>query len=153
MSKSASERSGEIFESGFFCAESVLLAIAENRGVTSDLLPKIATGFCAGVARTCGMCGAVSGGVMAIGLFCGRNSTTEPVLPTYETVRDMLKQVEERYGSTNCRELTGCDLGTDEGQKYFKDNNLKQKCREITETVTAISSEVIDKRLSQPKTD
>jgi len=37
-------RSRQLFESGYYCAESVLLAVAESQGIKSDLIPKIATG-------------------------------------------------------------------------------------------------------------
>jgi dihydrofolate reductase len=37
----------------------VLLAIAESQGIQPDLIPRIATGFCSGISRTGGMCGAV----------------------------------------------------------------------------------------------
>ena len=47
MSEQAPQRSLELFRSGFFCAESVLLAIAESQGIQSDLIPRIATGFAA----------------------------------------------------------------------------------------------------------
>lgn len=126
------------------------MAVAESKGVESDLLPKIATGFCGGVSRTCGMCGAVSGGIMAIGLFSGRTSPSDSVLPTYETVRRLLEQFAEKFGSTNCRDLTGCDLGTDEGQNYFKTNNLMETCRHFTEAGAAIAATLIEERLSKP---
>ena len=77
MSEQAPQRSLELFQSGFFCAESVLLAIAESQGIQSDLIPRIATGFCSGISRTGGMCGAVSGAIMGIGLVAGRNSPAE----------------------------------------------------------------------------
>ncbi len=96
------------------------------------------------------MCGAVSGGVMAIGLFCGRTSVSESVLPVYETVRELLKQFEDRYGSTNCQELTGCDLGTDEGQNYFKTNKIMNKCKQMTASATGIAATLIERRLSEP---
>lgn len=38
-----SQRAGEVFESGYYCAESVLLAVAESRGIESELIPRIAT--------------------------------------------------------------------------------------------------------------
>jgi hypothetical protein len=69
MGEQVPQRSPELFRSGFFCAESVLLAIAESQGIQSDLIPRIATGFYSGISRTDGMCGAVrssraeSGGV------------------------------------------------------------------------------------------
>jgi C_GCAxxG_C_C family probable redox protein len=64
MSEQASQRSIELFTSGYFCAESVLMAIAESQGIQSDLIPKIATGFCSGIARTGSICGAVCGAIM-----------------------------------------------------------------------------------------
>jgi hypothetical protein len=45
MSQQAPQRSRELFRSGFFCAESVRLAIAESQGIQSDLIPRIATGL------------------------------------------------------------------------------------------------------------
>jgi len=52
MTEKTAQRSGELFDSGFWCAESVLLAVAESKGIKSDIIPKIATGFCAGISRT-----------------------------------------------------------------------------------------------------
>ena len=54
----------ESFASGLYCAESVVLSIARSQGIESDLLPKLATGFCSGMARTCGTCGALSGAIL-----------------------------------------------------------------------------------------
>ncbi len=125
----------------------MLLAVTESEGIQSDLIPKIATGFCGGVSRSCGMCGAVSGGIMAIGLFKGRTSSTESAAETYGTVRKLLDKFRERFGSTNCKELTGCDLGTDEGQDFFKKNDLKQKCRIYTEEATRIALSLIKNKL------
>jgi C_GCAxxG_C_C family probable redox protein len=125
----------------------VLLAVAESEGIQSELIPKIATGFCGGVSRTCGMCGAVSGGIMAIGIFAGRNAPTETVAESYTMVRKLVKEFGSKFGSTNCKDLTGCDLGTEEGQKYFKENNIRQKCRGYTEEATRISLSLIGEEL------
>jgi C_GCAxxG_C_C family probable redox protein len=132
-------RSGELFESGFFCAESVLLAIAESKEIKSDLIPRIATGFCSGVSRTCGTCGAVSGAIMAINLFAGRDFPSESVLPSYTAVKKLLDMFATRFGSTNCRQLIGCDLGTEEGQNFFKTNHLFGQCRSYTEEATRMA--------------
>jgi C_GCAxxG_C_C family probable redox protein len=125
----------------------VLLAVAESEGIQSDFIPKIATGFCGGVSRTCGMCGAVSGGIMAIGLFAGRSAPTETVAESYGMVRKLVEEFGAQFGSTNCQELTACDLGTEEGQNYFKDNNIRQKCRVFTEEATRISLSLIEDKL------
>lgn len=58
----------ESFASRLYCAESVVLALAKVQGIDSELLPKAATAFCSGMARTCGTCGALSGAIMRVGL-------------------------------------------------------------------------------------
>ena len=47
---------------------------------------------------------------MAISLFMGRNSPTEPVMNTFVPVQKFIDRFEVAFGSTNCRVLTGCDL-------------------------------------------
>jgi len=47
------ERGKKAFESGLYCAESVVSVIAEEEGIKSDIIPGIATGFCSGISRAC----------------------------------------------------------------------------------------------------
>lgn len=125
-------RSRQLFESGYYCAESVLLAVAESQGLKSDLIPKIATGFCGGIARTSGMCGAVSGAIMAINLSTGRTSPEQSVKDSYLAVQKFLEKFGDKYGSTHCGQLLGCNLATPEGQQRFKENRLVEKCKDFT---------------------
>jgi hypothetical protein len=85
---------------------------------------------------------------MGISLFTGRGSPSESVLPAYDMVREFLKMFEARFGSTNCRDLTGCDLGTDEGQDYFKKNNLLERCKGYTEEATRMAMLLIQQSLA-----
>ena len=144
MSNQAPQRSLELFKSGFFCAESVLQAIAESQGIQSDLIPKIATGFCSGISRTGGMCGAVSGGIMGIGLVAGRDSPAESLEPAYTLVQKLISTFEKQYGSVNCRQLIGCDLDTEAGQRYFMENNLMERCLQCAADATSMAVSLID---------
>ncbi|MBE0687045.1 MAG: C_GCAxxG_C_C family protein [Anaerolineaceae bacterium] len=144
MSELASQRSLELFRSGFFCAESVLQAIAECLGIQSDMIPRIATGFCSGISRTGGMCGAVSGGIMGIGLVAGRNSPAEPLEPAYTLAQKLISAFKEQYGSVNCRQLIGCDLATESGQRYFMENNLMEHCLQYAEGASRLAISLID---------
>jgi len=121
-------RSEELFRKGLFCAESVLQAVAESQNITNELIPSIATGLCSGIARTGGLCGAVGGAILAINMLCGRDDATRTVESNYEAVRDFLRRYEATFGNTNCYELIGCRLDTPEGQVFFKENNLWDKC-------------------------
>jgi len=143
MSEQAPQRSLELFKSGFFCAESVLLAIAESQGIQSDLIPRIATGFCSGMSRTGGMCGAVSGGIMGIGLVAGRDSPDESLEPAYALVQKLISAFEKQYGSVNCRQLIGCDLSTEAGQRYFMENNLMERCLQCAADATSMAVSLI----------
>ena len=147
MTDKASDRSRELFESGLYCAESVLLAIAEAKNIKSDLIPKIATGFCSGVSRTLNLCGALSGGIMSISLFTGRNSPEESVEPNYTLIQELVSRFREKYGSSNCYELIQCNLNTAEGQKKFVENNLDVECTQFTEEATRIAFELIEKKI------
>ncbi len=90
------------------------------------------------------MCGAISGGILAISLFTGRSSPDESVESCYGHVRDLIERFQSKYGSSNCEVLTGCDLDTSEGMKKFEDSNLLGKCVEYAEEVTGIVMEILD---------
>ena len=143
MSDQVAQRSEQLFEQGLFCAESVLQAVAESRGIKSDLIPRIATGLCSGLSRTGGICGAVSGGVLAINLACGRNEASQSVENNYQLVRTFIGAFEAKFGSTNCERLIGCRLDTTEGQQYFKANKLGGKCRMFTQEAARMASETL----------
>lgn len=143
MSEQAAQRSVELFKSGYFCAESVLLAIAESQGIRSDLIPRIASGFCSGMARTGGMCGAVSGAIMGIDLAAGRSSPAESIEPSYSLAQKLIFRFESRHGSVNCRQLIGCDLATEEGQRFFMENNLIERCHQYAADATGLAIELM----------
>ncbi len=143
MNEKAPQRSVELFKSGFFCAESVLLAIAESQGIQSDLIPRIATGFCSGVSRTGGMCGVVSGAIMGINLVAGRNLSEESNELCYHLTQELINSFEKQYGSVYCRQLMGCDLATSTGQQYFVENNLMNSCLKYAEDATRMAFSLI----------
>jgi C_GCAxxG_C_C family probable redox protein len=150
MTEATVRRSKELFESGFYCAESVLMAVAESRGASCKLIPRIATGFSSGLARTGGLCGAVGGAILALGLAAGRDAAEEPVDPTYDLVREVLGAFESKFGSTTCLRLTGYDLGTDEGQRRFRETNRRETCTEYVGEATRLTLEALA-RHSDPR--
>jgi C_GCAxxG_C_C family probable redox protein len=91
------------------------------------------------MARTAGLCGAVSGGMLAINLQSGRSSPDQPIDENYAQIQGLLSTFEEKFGSTNCMELIGCDLGTDEGQNFFTENNCIVQCQEYVEEATRLA--------------
>ena len=114
------------------------MAVAESQGIESDLLPKIATGFCSGLSRTGGPCGALTGAIMALNLLTGRSEPGASVDRNYALVNELIDQFEGKFGSTNCKQLTGVDLGTEEGQAKFREKNQISNCLDYAEEATRI---------------
>lgn len=143
------QKGKDAFESGLYCAESVLKVIMEEEGISSPLFPGIATGFCSGMSRTCNMCGALTGGILALSAVYGRKSSNDSVEQTYQSVQMLITSFEKEFNTTNCHELLDCDLGTDEGQKKFGYNELYLKCSEYTGRATELVRNIINSNSKQ----
>jgi len=133
MSKEKAAKNAALqFLSGYNCAESVLLALARHQNVESPIVPKIATPFGGGMARTGSICGCVTGALMGIGLRLGRTRSTEDRQKAYSAATDFLNGFEKRFGSLTCRDLIGCDLRTPEGHKRLE-KVKESKCAKFVE--------------------
>jgi len=137
--KTKLEIATERFLSGYNCAQSILYAFGPELGLDNETALKVATGLGAGMARRGEICGAVTGGILALSLKYGRGgqqdrSATEQ---TYQKTTELMSRFEKRHGSCLCRVLLeGCDLRTTKGQAYFKQHDLLHKtCLGCVETV------------------
>jgi C_GCAxxG_C_C family probable redox protein len=131
------------FASGLYCAESVVLAVADALGVDSELLPKVATPFCSGMGRMCGACGALTGAIMGVGLALGRSEASESVQPSYAATQRLIREFEQEFGSRDCHVLLGCDLNTPEGQATFRESRLGERCAKYTGKAAEIAARII----------
>jgi C_GCAxxG_C_C family probable redox protein len=89
--------------------------VSQELGIKNDLIPRIATPFAAGMARTGEVCGAVVGALMCIGIKHGRDDLTQSDDEALRLSRWFLRAFQEEMGNLRCRELTGFDLTTPEG--------------------------------------
>lgn len=127
------------FRDGYNCAQVVLSSKCEELDLERDTALKIACGFGGGMGRKQQVCGAVTGGILVLGLRHGRGERDE--LPardnTYRKTRELMDRFERKHGSCICFTLLdGCDLLTDEGQKFFKEEELLKKiCIPCVESV------------------
>jgi len=124
------EKAAKRFDEGYNCAQSVLLTIFEYWSGENDLIPKIATAFGGGIGRCGSVCGALAGGVMAIGIKYGTNEPSlKKRLHAYELANKLYKQFEKEHGSVLCRELIGYDLSNPEELKKVQESKvLEEKC-------------------------
>jgi len=121
------------------------LAVAEKHNIQSDIIPAIASGFCGGMSRTAGLCGALVGGIMALGVVYGRNSSEDSHKKIYALTERLVRDFEKEFGSRNCSDLLGCDISTREGEAVFEaDKLLKTVCLDITVKTTELVMQVLE---------
>lgn len=80
---------------------------------------------------------------MAINLKAGREMPDEPLNFCYDLIQTLIREFETAFGSSNCTRLTGCDLGTPEGQNFFRENNLIVQCRLYTVEATRLALKIL----------
>ncbi len=141
-----SRTAGVFFDSGFHCAESVLMSAKEALGERSSALPRIATGFGAGVGRKGSLCGALTGAIMGVGLAHGRRHPGQDRERAYALARRVYDRFRTRFGSPYCMDLIKVDLNTKAGMdKYHRLNMHAEKCARFVAGGARILEEELEK--------
>jgi C_GCAxxG_C_C family probable redox protein len=115
--ETARQTAEEMYRTGqFLCSEAVFMVANDYLGhPVSDDMVRLASGFPVGMGFVGCVCGALSGGVMALGLKYGR---TQPGVETpgmFETTKELHDRFKARRRITCCRVLTrNLELGSPE---------------------------------------
>lgn len=125
------DRAVEYFMKGYNWAETVLLSLAEYLEMDGSEVIKLASGLGGGIGRQGSICGAVTGGVMALGLKYGDNRSADEkgMRKVNYMARELYAFFKEEMGETTCYGLLKCDLFSPEGMKQFKQEKMREeKC-------------------------
>lgn len=119
------ELAKKYFEQRYHCSQAVLATFADELGLTEEQALKLGGCFGGGMCKG-EVCGACTGALMALGLKYGQSDIEdiESRKKTNDVTVEFLDMFQKENGSYICRELLGCDLGTDEGKRYAIENNL-----------------------------
>ncbi len=120
------DRALDLSKQGYSCSQAVAAVFAEDHGLPVETAFRLAQGFGGGMARLAETCGAVTAGIMIIGLKHGRTRPEDEAAKerTYALVQELFRRFRARHGSLLCRDLLGCDVGTAEGRKVADDGKL-----------------------------
>ncbi len=138
---SRSERAQKLHAQGANCAQSVACSFAPDYGLDGETVMRLATGFGGGMGRMAGVCGAVTGAFIVIGMARGMHSAVdvEAKERAYATVREIAARFREANGALGCRELLGVDIGTPEGMAAAKARNaFGTSCMEYVRSAVEI---------------
>jgi len=132
---SLEEQARRSFNSGYNCAESVLLAVSKQAGLMvqgfRSFIPKIATGFGGGIARNGDICGALTGGIMAISLALGRDNPDQSRDLCYAAADRFYNEFIEAFSTCKCRDLIGLDLKKPEQRETYQSRVHYARCNPI----------------------
>ncbi len=136
----------ECYRSDYNCAQSILSGFAGELGLDREYALKISCGLGAGMGRMAGVCGAVSGSFLILGMVYGM---TDPLRQedkelNYRMVRDFAERFKRKNSSITCSELMGCDVSTESGFEQAKAQNLTETvCEKLLEDAVVILEEMI----------
>lgn len=132
--QTAADRADELFNSGWNCAESVFMAVHEQRDdaeAPCHLLTALGGGM--GSGRTCG---ALTGAAVALGLEYGRGDADEPLEPAYCASERLCEHFKLNQGATDCAEVTSWD----------RDDSIRHReCVEAVRKATELACELIER--------
>jgi C_GCAxxG_C_C family probable redox protein len=145
--KAKSDIAMEKLLTGYNCAQAVLYSFCDDLHFEKDTALRLACGFGGGMARNQEVCGAVTGGILVIGIKHGRGEGQDKTVTeaTYGKVRELMFRFESKHGTYLCRKLLdGCELNTPEGQRQFKESDLQNKtCKGCVTTVVEVLESII----------
>jgi C_GCAxxG_C_C family probable redox protein len=129
------------FVEGYNCAQSVVFAFHDECGLGEDEALRISGGFGGGMGRKQEVCGAVTGGIMILGLRRERAVRGSPVTEDlHRATREFMEGFAARHGSYLCRDLlSGHDLSTAEGYRRVMEAGLFAKvCKECVRSAAEL---------------
>ena len=129
----------DLFRGGFFCSEAVVSSIRSNfeMDVPEEVIA-MASGFPIGIGRSKCLCGAVSGGVMAIGLVFGRTVQKDPQV---EQTLLLSKELHDWFKEANGKNALCCRILTKEFNMGAGEH--KEQCIRFTGLVAGKVAEMI----------
>ena len=137
----------EVFRlGGLRCSEAVVYSIRKN--IDPDMPAELiaaASGFPIGVGRSKCMCGAISGAVICLGYFFGRNQPTTTTDPQSLKCMDLAGELQESFRQ-NHRGVLCCHVHT-KGMDMTKGEH-KDQCRSFTGEMAAKTAEIVIRELA-----
>ena len=138
----------QYFSDKFHCSQAVLAAFAPECGLTEEQALKLGACFGGGM-RKGEVCGACTGALMVLGLLYGQydKDDLESRMRANEVNDAMMNGFAGKCGSYICNELLGCDLSTEAGIQYARDNKLfTEFCPKMVANAVDVVEEIIRQR-------
>ncbi len=142
------EKAVEKFKGGLNCSQSIIATYGSSLGLEEDMGVKVAAAFGGGMGHTGKMCGAITGAMMVIGLHCSKDgcSRAQAKKKSYALASELINTFQNRHVYTNCKDLIGQDLSTEEGMRVVREDDLfGTLCGVFVHSAARILEEILKK--------
>ena len=143
------KKTKEYFANNYNCAQSVLKAFLEYKGLHFKEAPLVAAGFGGGISRRGEICGALSGAIMAIGIIHSQKikDITDHKSATYESTNLLIKKFLEKHKTPMCSLLVGVNMQDEQARKKASDEGVfKKLCPGFLEDTIRILMEMFPEK-------
>ncbi len=141
MSKKA-EQAERLFREGYNCCQAVVGAFADELGMDTEEVLRLASSFGGGMGRLREVCGAVSGMFMIAGLERGYDDpkASAEKKEHYALIQRLAEAFREENGAIVCRELLGLEQKKDDPTPEVRTASYYQKrpCAEMVKSAVQI---------------
>ena len=134
----------EYYRSGqFYCSEAIVKTVNEEFGLGyPEEIIRLASGFPVGMGGAGCSCGAVTGGVMALGMVFGRMHARDPAIDRCLSLsRELHDRFSDRHGCVCCRSLTRGMI--------LKSPEHIPKCVDLTGEVAEMTAKIILREMAK----
>ena len=105
----------ELYRGGYFCCEALMCAIRDNFELdVPDAVIAMSSGMSVGAGRSGCMCGALNGGILAIGMFFGRTEQKGPNDPKVQKCMSLSNELHQFFKTENGKNSACCRVLTRE---------------------------------------
>jgi len=131
----------DLFATGMNCSQTILTVFGEPYGIESAMAKRLGRPLGAGMGRMAGTCGAVSAAVLILGLAKDNGDEAQARTDSFFCVQEFFKNFRAVHGTTDCRDLLGADMSTEEGKKRIQQENL---IRTLCPSFVKSAAEILD---------
>lgn len=105
----------EFYRGGYFCCEAIMASVKKNFELdVPDEVIAMSSGMSVGAGRSGCMCGALNGGVLALGMFFGRTAQNGPKDPKVVKCMQLTNELHDFFKNTNGKKSVCCRILTRE---------------------------------------
>jgi C_GCAxxG_C_C family probable redox protein len=142
----------DLFRNGYFCCEAIMASIRNNFALdVPEEVIAMSSGMAVGAGRSGCMCGALNGGILALGMFFGRTGQNGPKDPQVVKCMALTNELHNWFKEATGKNAVCCRILTREFDMAKGEH--KEQCIRFTGLAAKKTAEIIIRELGLKNLD